>query len=175
MYDHRHHRHGSFTTTQSHCTVNWRHTVWHINSVTSWHISWAPAVSFDNIEQHLQQYPTDITDITVIVIIKIAVADAGRYTNVDSADGAVPSWSMCSLLFLRPPYWPMNDPSSLNLDGSGSSYSPRLSVSLSRGFSSLLSDVWLFLCGCGSSLDTHQTNVQWLSYYTNFSTKETVD
>jgi len=40
----------------------------------------------------------------------------------------------------------MNEPSSLNFDASGSSYSPRLSDSLlSRGFSSLSRDPWLRL------------------------------
>jgi hypothetical protein len=81
-------------------------------------------------------------------------ARAAFYTNVDSADGVVPSgccicWSMRSVLFFLPPYCPMKEPSSLNFDGSGSSYSPSESVSLSpsRGFSSELSDTWLFLCG----------------------------
>lgn len=42
--------------------------------------------------------------------------------------------------FCFPEYTPMKDPSSLNLDASWSSYSPRLSESLSIGFSSLSSD-----------------------------------
>lgn len=73
------------------------------------------------------------------------------HTNDDRAAVGVVGASSPVPFFL-PPYWPMNDPSSLNFDGSGSSYSPKLSVSLSScGFSTLSSE-FLLLFRFGSSL-----------------------
>ena len=54
------------------------------------------------------------------------------YTKVAGLTSSPPA-------FFLPPYWPINDPSSLNLDGSGSSYSPKESVSLSSNGLSILS------------------------------------
>lgn len=51
------------------------------------------------------------------------------YTNVCMADGAATS----EAVIFSAPYCPINEPSSLNRLGSGSAYSSRLSLSLSRG------------------------------------------
>lgn len=75
---------------------------------------------------------------------------------MDNADGDVASGStLCVFLgsSVDPPYCPMKEPSSLNLDGSIWSYSAMLSVSDSRGLSKLFSDPALFLYS-GSSLET---------------------